>query len=84
MEKDFIDHANELAATVVNKGVSAISSLVPEPVELGDDEVVECEICSDVLPHLRAIKGFTTCVSCQQDIERRSKHYGKRYSHEWD
>ena len=78
---DQLEAAELLTSNWQAANIEAVRANVPTERDISEDEVVECELCGDTLPHLRAVKGFTTCVSCQHDIEKRSKRCGKsRYS----
>jgi len=85
MEKlDQFEAAEQLTTAWTEASIKSYSDLVPTPVDLEEDETVECDLCWDELPRLRAVKGFTTCVSCQRDIEKRSNQYGRKNSREWE
>ena len=85
MEKlDQLEAAEQITSAWTDASIKSYADLVPTPIELADDEIVECESCGIELDPRRARSGYVICTDCKREEERRSKLYGKRNTREWD
>lgn len=57
----------------------------PKDYSLTEDDLT-CDICGEPnsIPPARAIRGYTSCVSCKSHLERQSKLYNRRASRSYD
>lgn len=79
---DVVDHANNFTEDLVEDGVKAVRSLVPQ--ERPDlEEDVECS-CGTVIDHRRARLGYIYCTDCQSYMEKSNKQYNRNTSRNYD
>ena len=84
MSTDVLDQAAELSEALARKSEAEIRAKVPQPIELDEDDVVECESCGNPVSTHRARLGYTICLECASWSEKRSKQYGKKFLREYD
>lgn len=78
---DQLEQADEVTARWMAANLANVPS-PPEPVELAEDAVIECEDCGVIIDPRRARMGYTVCVDCGEFAERQSKRLQK--NHRWE
>lgn len=83
---DEIDFAQARQEEDNADALAAVRANVPEEkYELTEDDLT-CSSCGepDSIPPARALRGYTTCVSCQSYMEKSNKQYNRRGSRNYD
>lgn len=77
-----IDAAQERDQEILEDSLNAVRSLVPEEKDALTDDDLTCDICCEPnsIPPARAYRGYTTCLSCQSQLEKHNKQYNRRLS----
>ena len=80
MTADFIDQASEVeAATTAAALAAALLKARPEQIQNDDGSwpTLECRDCGGEIEKQRLLMGKVRCISCQTELEKRGKQYGK-------